>query len=100
MNTRVWGSGRFYGGAPMGFEAWIGLVRPDDLRIRTRAVLVVLIGWIPLVVLAATEDFRNVSNALSGLLLDVGCFSRYVVAAPFLVVAEAVCFPRFEMIIL
>ena len=84
----------------MGLEGWIGLIKPDDLRIRTRTVLVVLIGWFPLVVLAGLQDVLYGGNSLSRLLLDVGAIARYVVAAPLLVIAECVCFPIFENIIL
>jgi hypothetical protein len=84
----------------MGLESWIGLIKPDDLRIRTRAVLVVLIGWVPLVVLAGFQDFFYGGNSLSSLLLDFGSLARYLVAAPLLVIAECTCFPRFESIIL
>src|SRR5215467_11763848 len=100
MDTRVLGSDRFYGGAPMGLEGWIGLIKPDDLRIRARTVLVVLIGWFPLVVLAGLQDVLYGGNSLSRLLLDFGAIARYVVAAPLLVIAECVCFPIFEKIIL
>jgi hypothetical protein len=99
MNPRVVRSDRFCGGAPMRLEGWIGLIKPDDLRIRIRAVLVVLIGWIPLVLLTVLDDFRNGGNSLSSLVLDFGSVSRYVVAAPLLVLAESECFARFERII-
>src|SRR5215813_6969934 len=100
MDTRVLGSDRFYGGAPMGLEGWVGLIKPDDLRIGTRAMLVVLLGWVPLVVLAGFQDFLYSGNSLFSLLLDFGSLSRYLVAAPLLVIAERTCFSRFERIIL
>jgi hypothetical protein len=81
-------------------NAWIGLVKPDDLRIRTRTVLVVLIGWVPLVVLAGLQVLLYGGNSLSSLLFDFGSLARYVVAAPLLVVAECICFPKFERIIM
>jgi hypothetical protein len=100
MNARVLRPNRFYGGAPIGLESWIGLIKPDDLKIQRRALLVVLLGWVPLVVLAGFQDFFYGGNSLSSLLLDFGSLSRYLVAAPLLVIAERTCFPRFEKIIL
>jgi len=49
-------SNQFRGGAPMRLEGWMGLIKPDDLKVRTRAVLMVLTGWIALVLLTAFQD--------------------------------------------
>jgi hypothetical protein len=84
----------------MGLEGWIGLIKPDDLRIRTRAVLMALFGWVPLAVLAGLQDFFYGGNSLSSFLLDFGSLARFLVAAPLLVIAEYTCFSRFESIIL
>src|SRR5262245_56809792 len=93
-------SDRFRGGAPMRLEGWMGLIKPDDVKIRTRAVLMVLIGWFPLLLLASLQDALHGGNSLRTFLLDVGSWARYVIAAPLFFVAESMCFPRFEQIIL
>lgn len=93
-------SDRFCGGAPLRFEGWIGLVKPNDLRVRIRAMLTILVAWVPLVLLAGLQDQIYGGHSLRDLLLDIGSFARYIAAAPLFVAAEAVCFARFERIIL
>jgi hypothetical protein len=78
----------------------MGLIKRDDLRIRIRAMLAILVGWVPLVLLAVLQDQLYGGHSLRDLLLDIGLFARYVIAAPLFVAAEAVCFARFEQIIL
>jgi hypothetical protein len=75
------------------------LIKPDDLKIRNRAVLMVLIGWFPLLLLTALQDVLHGGNSWRMFVLDVGSWTRYVIAAPLFVVAESLCFPRFERII-
>jgi hypothetical protein len=100
MNPTVMGADRFYGGAPARLERWIGLIKPHDLKIRTRAVLIVLIGWFPLVLLAGLQDLIYGGNSLHSLLFDFGSLARYVVAAPLFIIAESIYFPIFGKIIL
>jgi hypothetical protein len=100
MNTTVMDADRFYGGAPIRLESWVGLIKPNDQKIRVRAVLIVLIGWFPLVLLAGLQDLIYGGNSLHRCLADFGSFARYVVAAPLFIIAESVCFPKFERIIL
>jgi len=100
MNPTVVGADRFYGGAPARLERWIGLIKPHDLKIRTRAVLSILIGWLPLVVLAGLQDLIYGGNSLRSLFLDFGSFARYVVAVPLFIIAESIYFSIFGKIIL
>jgi hypothetical protein len=53
MSTTAIKSNRLYGGAPTRLERWMGLVKPDDLRVKIRAMLMIVSGWVPLVLLAA-----------------------------------------------
>src|SRR5881628_346602 len=99
MNTTVMNADRFYGGAPTRLESWIGLIKPDDMKIRIRAVLSILIGWLPLMLLAGLQDLVYGGNSLHKFLLDFGSLARYGVAAPLLIIAESSCFPKFEKII-
>jgi hypothetical protein len=46
----------FAGGPPRRMQQSLGLIKPDNPRIGRRVVLVGLIGWAPLVVLAAVQD--------------------------------------------
>jgi hypothetical protein len=100
MSTTAIESNRFYGGAPMRLESWMGLVKPDDLRVKIRAVLMIVIGWVPLVLLAAIQDRASGENSLHRLLLDFGSLARYAIAGPLFVLAESLCFPKFEKIIM
>jgi hypothetical protein len=100
MNTTVMDADRFYGGAPIRLESWMGLIKPNDQKVRVRAVLVVLIGWFPIALLAGLQDLIYGGNSFHSFLLDFGSFARYVVAAPLFIIAESVCFPKFERIIL
>jgi len=75
------------------------LIKPDDPKIRIRVPLVIVIGWIPLALLAAVQGLMYGDNSLRSLLLDFGGYARYVVAAPLFTLAESLCFPRFERII-
>jgi hypothetical protein len=43
MQAHVVDADRFYGGALARFEDWISLIQPDDLKIRLRAVLIILL---------------------------------------------------------
>jgi hypothetical protein len=99
MSTSVVDSGGFFGGAPIRVEGWLGLIRRDNLKVGLRAVLVVLFGWVPLVVLSAISDVINGGSSLSILLRDVGSYARYIVAAPLFIIAEATCFPKYQRII-
>jgi hypothetical protein len=63
-------------------------------------VLIVLIGWFPLILLAGLQDLTYGGDSLRKLIFDFGSFARYVVAAPLFILAESTCFPRFERIIL
>jgi len=43
----------FAGGPPIRLERRLGLIKPDEPRIIRRTILVGLVGWAPLVMLAA-----------------------------------------------
>jgi hypothetical protein len=100
MNPTVMGADRFYGGAPAGLERWVGLIKPHDLKIRTRAVLSILIGWVPLVLLAGLQDLIYGGNSLRSFFLDFASFARYLVAAPLFIIAESIYFEILRKIIL
>jgi len=99
MNSTVLEADRFYGGPPIRLERWIRLIRPDDRKVRVRAVLVVVVGYLPLALFAGFQDLIYGGRSLHSLLFDFGSFARYVVAAPLFIIAESVCFPKFERVI-
>jgi len=46
----------FDGGPPSRMQRSLGLVKPNEPRMVWRVVLAVLVGWVPLAVLAAAQD--------------------------------------------
>ena len=60
----------------------------------TRALVVVLVGWAPLLVLAAVQGVFLGEGGVISLLSDVAVSCRFLVAAPLLVLAEWTCVAR------
>jgi hypothetical protein len=58
------------------------------------ALITVAVGWVPLVILAALRGDLVGSEAANSFILDFGVHARFLLAAPLLVLAEAVCVPR------
>jgi hypothetical protein len=90
----------FLAGPPNRLERWLGLIKPNDTRTGLRVFLAIMIGWVPLAVLAALRDLTHGEHSLHSLLLDFGSYARYVVVVPLCLIAESFCSPSFERIIL
>jgi hypothetical protein len=84
---------------PTGMQRWLGLVKPDNLQVRRRALLVVLVGWAPLILLAIAQSMWARTDVVTPLLWEVGVHARYLIAAPLLIVAEAACVPQLNAIV-
>ena len=81
-------------GPPYRLQAVLGLIGPEDLRIKRRALIAALVAWLPLAVLTAIRgDFAHESGGQS-LLSDFGVHARFLVAIPMLILADAMCGPR------
>lgn len=91
--------GLFEQAPPVGLQKRIGLVRKGKLNIGTRALLVILLGWVPLLVLALVQSAFARADVVTPFLLEVGAHARYLVAAPLLVIAEAACAPQLNAIV-
>lgn len=89
----------FAGGPPVRLERSLGLIKPDEPRIILRTILVALVGWVPLIVLAALQDSAMWGNNVRSLLLDFAVYARSLIAAPLFVVAELVCIPQLGSIV-
>jgi hypothetical protein len=72
--------------------------RERGRNILMRAALVVVIGWIPLFLLAAYQSAVLGQVGLSSFLFDYAATCRYLIAAPLLVAAEWVSLPRLRSI--
>ncbi len=88
----------FEGGPPDKLQTWLGLIRQDRPRRWLRAVLVVLIGWVPLALLTFLHGELFHRESASGFLWDFAAYARYLVAAPLLVMAESTCLPQLTAI--
>ncbi len=88
----------FEGGPPHKLQAWLGLIRENRPRLLVRAGMVVAIAWLPLAVLALWHgDFLD-RTTRDGFIWDFAAQARFLLAAPLLVLAEAVCLPQLSAI--
>jgi hypothetical protein len=79
--------GLFAHAPPMGVQRRLGLITGDELRAGRRALLAVLVGWLPLLALTALQG----SDGLASLLREIGLHARYLVTVPLLIIAEGPC---------
>src|SRR5262245_3445277 len=84
----------FDGGPPRRLQRSLGLVKPNEPRIVWRVVFAVLVGWVPLAVLAAAQDLALGGDRTRALLLDFAVYARFLIAVPLFIVAEPVCISR------
>jgi hypothetical protein len=92
MNPRAYDDViQFAHAPPTGVQRWLGLVEPNELHIGRRALLVVLIGWLPLVLLTFAQALLSGGAGITSLFLETGAHARYLAAAPLLIIAEAQC---------
>jgi len=84
---------------PARLQRRLGLVAPDRFNIRHRALLALLVGWAPLLLLAMAQSLWLHTNVVTPLLKEVGVHARYLIAAPLLVLAEVSCAPQLNAII-
>ena len=89
----------FNGGPPLRLEKSLGLVEAERQRSFQRAVLIILIVWLPLFVLAAIQSLVLGENKLSSLLVDFTVHFRFLIAAPLFVLAESFILPRLGQIV-
>ena len=84
----------FDGGPPRRLETALRLIRPDKPRSIRCILLVALIGWVPLLLLAALQSLLLGQDKLTYLLTDIATHARYLVAVPLLVMAEFLTLPK------
>jgi len=83
---------------PYHLESSLGLIRAGHLHAVRRAILAVVIAWLPMALLTLVRgDFMRPDHA-NAFILDIGCYARYLIALPLLVLAEAQCAPRLTAI--
>ncbi|HET8781530.1 MAG TPA: hypothetical protein VFM63_03860 [Pyrinomonadaceae bacterium] len=79
------------------FQRALGLFRPVGVRVITRAVVCVAIGWLPLVVLVIAQSGSNPS-ILYAFFTDFAVHARSLVAAPLFIISELLCLSALEKI--
>lgn len=88
----------FESAPPHHLESWLGLMRAGHPRVVRRAVLAVAVAWLPLALLTLVRgDFMRPHQA-NAFVLDFGCYARYLITLPLLVLGEALCAPRLTAI--
>jgi len=99
MGVTVQQSGELlYGGPPHRLQRSLGLIKPGDPMIARRAELVVLVGWVPLVVLAVMQSFILRNQLAKSFFSDFAVYARSLIAAPLFILAEADCIPRLDRV--
>src|SRR5215472_9429116 len=83
----------FENAPPLGLQRRLGLIKPDALNIERRALLVIAVGWLPIIVLTIVQSLVLWSDQITSLFREVGGHARYLIAAPLLVLAERECAP-------
>ena len=81
------------GGPPHWLQRSLGLIKPGDTRVARRAGLVILVGWVPLVILAVAQSFILRNQAAKSFFSDFAVYARSLVSAPLFILAEADCIP-------
>ncbi|MGH9783938.1 MAG: hypothetical protein ACRD88_07100, partial [Terriglobia bacterium] len=89
----------FDGGPFYRLQQRVGLVRAEQRRIGFRVLVAVLIGWVPLVVLAAMEGLAIGPTRLESFLMDFGANVRFLVSVPVFILAEGNCMAQLRSIV-
>jgi hypothetical protein len=84
------------GGAIYHFQEAVRLIRPNQWNTGRRILVALLVGWVPLVALAALSDSRA---SLVGLLKDYRVFARVFIAIPLLIAGQPLIEERFRLIV-
>ncbi len=90
----------FSGGPARKIEHDLHLLRARlELTISRRALIVVLVSWPPLAILVAITGFATGEPSLKSFFTDAGCYARYLIAAPLLIIAEGDTVPIFGRVV-
>jgi hypothetical protein len=91
--------GPFEQAPPIGTLRLFGLVKANGFNAKRRALLFVLAGWPPLILLALVQTALLSTDDFTSLLLQTGVHARYLIAAPVLVLAQVICVPQLDAIV-
>lgn len=82
------------GGPTYRLQKRLGLIRANSPRIVRRALLSILITWVPLAVLAAIQGHAMQGTVAVPFLNDFAVHARFLLAVPLLLLAETILGPR------
>jgi hypothetical protein len=82
------------GGPTYRLEMRVGLIRANAPRILRRAILSILVTWIPLLILSALQGYAAGHLVPVPFLRDFAVHARFLLAVPMLLLAETVLGPR------
>jgi hypothetical protein len=99
MSVAAAGEGLLFAGDPLQrLETSVGVIERGKPQFMRRALFVVAVGWLPLALLTALHgDFMS-SDTGNAFLFDFGVHARFLLAAPLLILAQAICVPRLAAI--
>jgi hypothetical protein len=89
----------FGSGLPLEPQRWLGFFGGVRNNVVRRALVAVLVSWVPLAVLTAFQSLVFGSDGLRALLWDASVHARFLLAAPLFVLAEIECGRRLDTII-
>ena len=89
----------FNGRPLLRWERSLRLVKPGRPLAVRRTLLAVLIGWLPLAVLAAAQLLISSDESAKSFFTDFAVHARFLLAVPALIFAEAECIPRLGKIV-
>ena len=84
----------FDGGPPLRLLQLWGRFDPEHRHVLRRSLILVAIGWLPLLVLALVALASGHENVWHAFLSDASVHARSLIVVPLLVIAEGVCIPR------
>jgi hypothetical protein len=89
----------FDSGPLLRWERSLGLIKSGRPIAAKRAMIAVLIGWIPLAVLSAVQYLVSGDELAKSFFFDIAVHVRFLLAVPALIFAEAECIPRLGRIV-
>ena len=89
----------FEGETLLRWERSLGFSKPRWQRAAQRTLVAILIGWVPLVILAAAQLLISSDETARSFFSDVAVHARFLVAVPALIFAAAECIPRLIRIV-
>jgi hypothetical protein len=89
----------FDGGPLLRWEQLLGLVKRGRPLAARRTLIAVLIGWVPLAVLAAAQLLFSADESARSFFSDFAVHARFLMAVPALIFAERECIPLLGRIV-